>query len=105
LRFLEVDYEFILERKLEFRDRFFELINRKDDEFEKYFKNLPLYEKKKIIQIINDPHLLFLYETLVIYSQILTKDEYYNTLIKLRYPNKIIFLNSPQSIQFASIII
>lgn len=90
-----------LDQKADVRNRFFELLGRKEDEYEEFFNSLPLFEKKKLLHIFNDDFLFYLHDELIYKKNILLKDEFW-MFIKRQYSHKITFLNSLQLVQLSS---
>jgi hypothetical protein len=86
---------------MEMRNKFFDLINKKDQEYEKIFKNMTTLEKKRLIFILNDDYLSFIHDELVMKRNILMKDEFLN-FIRRKYTQKLTFLNCIQTIQMSS---
>ncbi len=91
---------YYIERKIDIRDRFYDLLTRKDD-FDKVFKSLSVLDKKRILQILLDPQLNYLFEELVMTYKIIGKEDFYS-YVRKRYPAKITFVNTQQVIQLAS---
>ncbi len=85
---------------MEIRDRYHDLLTRKDD-YEKVFRSLSVMEKKRILQIIVDPQLNYLFEELVMTFKIIGKEDFY-AYVRKRYPAKVTSVNSQQLIQLAS---
>lgn len=82
------------------RDKFYEILIRREDEYEKIFHSLSTFEKKKILYFFNDEFLSFLYDELVT-KKILNKEEFW-IFLKKKYTSKISFLNTLQLIQLSS---
>ena len=82
------------------RDKFYEFLIRREDEYQKVFHTLSTFEKKKILYFFNDEYLSFLYDELVS-KKILNKDEFW-IFLKKKYTSKITFLNTLQLIQLSS---
>ena len=82
------------------RDKFYEILLRREDEYEKTFHSFSTFEKKKILSFFNDENLSYLYDELVS-KKILNKDEFW-IFIKKKYTPKITFLNTLQLIQLSS---
>jgi len=82
------------------RDKFYEILIKREDEYEKTFHSLSTFEKKKILYIFNDDYLSFLFDELV-GKKILNKEEFW-IYIKKKYTHKINFLNTLQLIQLSS---
>jgi hypothetical protein len=93
-----------LEGRKEYRDKFFEFINKKDESYEEFFKNLNLFEKKRFLGIFMDDYLNFLFENIVIKKPILTREEFWS-YIKRKYFNKLLNLKTLQLAQLTSKII
>jgi hypothetical protein len=85
------------------RDKFYEILIKREDEYEKTFHSLSNFEKKKILYFYNDEYLSFLFDELV-GKKILNKEEFW-IYIKKKYTHKITFLNTLQLIQLSSKII
>ena len=82
------------------RDKFYEILVRREDEYEKTFNAFSSFEKKKILSFFNDENLSYLYDELVS-KKILNKDEFW-IFLKKKYTPKITFLNTLQLIQLSS---
>ena len=90
-----------IDNKTEIRNKFYDLLHRKDDEYEDCFRVLNNNEKKKLLQIFTDEYLYYLFEELVYKKPILSKEEYLN-FIRKRYINRFYVTNVSQVIQLAS---
>ena len=98
----QVHYIFyFLDDRRELRDKFFQLLNKKENEHEDNFKLSSLYDKKKILKIFNDEYLSYIFEELVIKKPILIKDEFLS-FIKRKYSYKFDFTTSVNAIQLLS---
>jgi hypothetical protein len=93
--------QLFIDNKTYIRDQYFEMIGKKDIEYEDYFRSLPPGEKKKLLLIFFDNYINILHEEIVQKKFILSKDEFWN-YIKRRLAYKINFLTCNQPIQLSS---
>jgi hypothetical protein len=89
-----------LEGRKEFRDKFFELINKKDESYEEFFKHQNVFEKKRFLGIFMDDYLNFLFEHVVMKKTILTREEFWS-YIKRKYFHKLLNFKTLQLVQLS----
>lgn len=77
------------------------MIEKKDMNYDEFFRTLPYLEKRQLLTIFSDEYFSYLHEEIVQRKSILTSDKFWG-YIKDRYSYKIDFLSSFQPIQFSS---